>query len=263
MKSISGRDIRNGDRPVPFEVGFDPLLGAIQVSSLPLRKLDGMTREIYIDNLANKIIDVKERGLYYGRMIAAGTTVAAGTYPFFNKAKNDSNGDKSLDGSLTIKNLEAYTNMIAAGQVAGGHTQIVESLQVQVVIPTREFSALDANLQLPAGGTNAAAADTKAATNDYLALAMNTKITLSEPDFGEYASGKIWKFPSPQVPYGALGGGTNEGFVANAGRPNIMRYIRVLQENHHFDVELEFLCATAFTHNVWIFVVLDGLDLVG
>jgi len=256
------RNIKEGGRLLEYDRGL-VLSGDIAIGNLPLRKVDGMTRDTYIQNLFGKLIDVKERGLYSGKMIAAGTTVKKGVYNFFDKAKNDSQGDKSLDGSLTIKRLGAYTNMTNAGSVAGGHTQIVESLQVGVIIATREVSALDADTQLPAGGTNAAAADTKSATNDYLALAMNTKITLSEPDYGEYASGKIWKFPSPQVPWAALGGGTNEGFVANAGRPTFMRYIRVLQENHHFDVELEFLCDTAFTHNVWIFAALDGLDLVG
>jgi|GEM_PF-5553633 len=260
-KSPADRPIKNGDRTMEYEAGFGPL-GPL-VAGLPLRKIDGMTSYNYIESLFNRLIDVKERGLYSGKMIAAGTTVKKGTYNFFDKAKNDSAGDKSLDGSLTISNLRPYTNMTTAGAVAGGHTQIVESLQIAVVIPTREFSGLDTATQMPSGGTNAAAADTKSATNDYLALAMNSKVTLSEPDFGEYASGKIWKFPSDQVPYGVLGGGTNEGFVGNGGRPKFLRFIRVLQENHHFDLEWEFLNDTLFTHNIWIFAALVGLDLVG
>lgn len=259
-ESIAGRTIQNGNRPIKYG-WFNPGDLGINVASLPLRMVDGMPADSYVTSLANKILDVRERALYSRKMIAAGTTVKKGKYSFFDKTKNDT--DKSLDGSLTIGSLLGWTNMVENGKVAGGHNQIAESLQVRVIIPTREFNALDATSQLPSDGTNAAAADTKSATNDYLALAMSTKITLSEPDFGEFASGPIMKFPSNQVPFAALGGGTNEGFVCNGGRVNYLRFIRVLQEMHHFDLELEFYNDVKLTHNVYLDAAIDGLDFIG
>jgi hypothetical protein len=260
MQSIAGRNIAQGERQIKYG-WWNPGDAGINVSSLPLRLVDGMPAESYIANLANKILDVRERGLYARKIIAAGTTVKKGVYQFFDKTKNDS--DVSLDGSLAIDSLQGYTNLIENGKVAGGHNQIVETVQARVVIPTRQFNALDADIQLPAGGTNKVIADTKSATNSMLALMYNTKLTFSEPDYGEFASGPLWKFPAASAPYAAFGGATQEGFVANVGLPNYLRFIRVLQEMHHFDCELEFACDTEFPQGAIIDISLDGLDFVG
>lgn len=231
--------------------------------ALPLRLIDGMPAQDYIDQLQGRILDAQDARVADTRVIIAGQNVVAGEYNFFDKPLHDQS-QKSLDNTITIADkTEEYTDMIESGKMEGGATLIVESLQCSVFIPHRDFGAFTANTGLPSTGAPSGT-DTNSATNNLLALNYSSWLTFSEPSKGTYADGQLWDFPSDRVLTGAFGGSTPEGFIQiGAGVSRPLRYIRVLQSLHHFDVKLEFFRTITFPLNVIIEVALCGVKLVG
>jgi hypothetical protein len=256
------RPLDNGDRLVEY-ANWVPGVAGIDVGKLPLRLIEGMPGQDYIDKLYDKILDARYFRATDRRVIAAGTTVVKGQYQFFDKPRNDQS-DKSLDGSIAIANKgNDYTNMIEKGKIEGGNTLIVDSLQVSVFVPHRDFNAFTANSGLPSTAAPSAT-DTNSATNTVLALCLNTYLTFSEPDHGNFAEGGLWDFPADRVFNGCFGGSTPEGFVQiGVGQPEYLRQVRILQEMHHFDVTLEFFRDTTFPLAVILDVALCGLKLIG
>jgi hypothetical protein len=259
--AISDRPLENGDRQI-YYAEYN-IAGALDVHSLPLRLIDGMPGEEYITKLYDKILDAKYYRATDRRVIATNTTVVKGQYQLFDVPKNSAD-DVSLDGSIAIaKKTKDYTNMIEKGKIEGGNTLIVDSLQVSVFIPHRDFNAFTANSGLPSSAAPSAT-DTNSATNTLLTLCLNTQLEFSEPDHGIYAEGGLWDFPADRVFNGCFGGATPEGFVQiGVGQPEYLRQVRILQELHHFDMTLEFFRDTLFPTAVIIDVALCGLKLVG
>lgn len=252
------------DRGRPLQIGTlmadEAGIPFMDVRNLPLRLIEGMPADSYIRGLQDKLLDVRYHRMTDRRVIAAGTTVPAGKYQFFDKKIHSA--ETSIDGSIAIADkTQDYTNMLDDGKIAGGNTMIVESLQCGVFIPHRDFNAFTANTGLPSTGAPSAT-DTNSATNSLLALHLNTYLTFSEPDFGVHAEGSVLDFPADRVINANYGGATSEGLVQiGVGQPEYLRYVRVLQENHHFDVELEFFRATTFPISVVIDMALVGQRL--
>lgn len=249
------------DKLVAYQA-FNPVTGAISVYELPLHLVNGMTAANYIASLQDNLLGVQYYRLTDRRVIGAGTTVPKGKYQFFDKQQH-SDDEKSMDGGAVIADKTAdFTNMRAAGTLPGGNTMIVESLQCSVFIPHRDFNGFTVSGTALPSTAAPATTDTNSATNSLLALHYNSKLSFSEPDYGVHADGSILDFPSDRFINAAYGGATSEGIVqVGMGQPEYLRYIRVLQASHHFDVELEVFRDTTFPLSVIIDMALVGQRL--
>jgi hypothetical protein len=236
-----------------------PAPGNIQ--QLPLRLIDGMPYQDYINSLQGRILDAVDYRAFDTRIVIAATNVVAGNYDFFNIPIGGS--ENSLDGGTTFaRKTEEYTNMLENGKIEGGNTLIVESMQISVFIPHRDFNAFTSNTGLPSTGAPSST-DTNSAINNLLALHFGTYFTFSQPNHGNFAEGKLLDFPSDRSIGAAFGGATPEGFVqVGMGVPQPMRYVRVLQTLHHFDVQMLAYRTITFPMNVIIEIGLCGLKLV-
>lgn len=228
---------------------------------LPLQLIDGMPSDQYVEQIKPQILDARDFAMFDTRFIAAATNLTAGNKKFFTVENGGS--ELSLDGSVTVANkTDNYTNMVESGKVEGGNTMIVDSLQVAIYLPHRDFNAFTANSAFPSTGAPAAT-DTNSGTLNLLALNYGTYLTFSEPNRGNFAEGNIFRFPSVEQPSGFFGGQTTEGAAVIGGDPQYLRYVRVLQNLHHFDMTLECFSTITFPIQVIIQIALCGIKLVG
>lgn len=254
-----------GDVQLQYPVGKDAMGRAVlpepgYAYSLPLRKINGMPTTDYINQIKDDILDADDYRLFDTRGIAAGTNLTARKYDFFNIPAEGQ--ETSLDGSVTILQKTAnYTNLLENGKVEGGNTMIVDSLQVAVFCTHRDFNAFTANSIFPSTGAPNAT-DTNSGTLNLQALNYNTYLTFSEPNHGNFAEGNLAAFPSEEVFSGAFGGQTTEGWIQiGMGQPQYLRYVRVLQELHHFDVDLTCYATVTFPIQLVIQIALCGIKL--
>lgn len=248
--------------PVGADAFGRALLPGIEYAyKLPLRNINGMPTTDYIENIKDQILDARDFRLFDTRAVAAGTNLTARKYDFFNIPQEGS--ETSLDGSVTILQKTAnYTNLLENGKVEGGNTMIVDSMQVAVYVSHRDFNAFTASSIFPSTGAPSAT-DTLSATTNLQSLNYNTYLTFSEPNYGNFAEGNIAAFPSAECFSGAFGGQTTEGWIQiGMGQPQYLRYVRVLQELHHFDVDLTCYSTVTFGAQTIIQIALCGVKLV-
>lgn len=231
--------------------------------ALPLRLINGMPTDQYVNAVKGQILDARDYRMFDTRWVAAAAALPVNKFDFFNVPVNKP--EVSLDGSQTVLNkTQNYTNMLEDGKVEGGNTMIVDSIQVAVYTPHRDFNAFG-TAPVSAFPTTGApsATDTLSGTLNLLALNYNTYLTFSEPNRGNFAEGHIFAFPSVEIASGFFGGQTTEGLIQiGVGQPQYLRYVRVLQELHHFDVDLTCYQATTFPIQMIIQIALCGIKLV-
>lgn len=232
------------------------------VANLPLRMLDGMPIDEYLSNIKGAVIDAVEYRFFDTRIVIAGTTLAAGTYSFFQKPLGSS--ETSLDGGTTFANkTQEYTNAITIGTIEGANTLIADRVEINVAFPHRDFNAFTSNTGLPSTGAPSAT-DTLSATNNLLALQQGSYFTFSQPNYPIFAEGKVLDFPSSRKLDGSFGGATSEGYVQNGGGdPNPLRYVRVMQALHNFTFSMQVFRSITFPLNTVIEVALCGIKLLG
>lgn len=232
------------------------------VASLPLRALDGMPIDEYLNNIKGSVIDAVEYRFFDTRIIIAGTNLVAGTYNFFQKPIGSS--EATLDGGTTIGNkTNEYTNAITIGTIEGANTLICDRMEISVYFPHRDFNAFTSNTGLPSTGA-ASATDTLSATNNLLALQQGSYFGFSQPNYPIFAEGKVLDFPSSRKIDGSFGGATPEGYVQNGGGdPRSLRYVRVMQALHNFTLQMQVYRTITFPLNTVIEVALCGIKLLG
>jgi hypothetical protein len=226
-------------------------------SSTGLNVLDGMPFEDYRKYFQGRIKQATDHKRRDMRLIGAGTTVLKNRYGFF--ATPVGSPEKSLDGGVTIDPKDGrFTNMVEGNRMEAGSILIVESIQCQAALSSRDFNAfaLDEPTDLAP-----AAAGTMSASNTLLGLNRNTYL---EFDVGRdrKAEGRLASFPSDEAFSGAFGGDSDEGFIQiGYGKPRNLKEIVVLAGLRHFTLFVDFFANTIVPQNVEIEIALCGVIL--
>lgn len=213
-----------------------------------VNNFDGMTSRDYLKYFKDGIKNARQHQRWDTRIWAPATTIAVGTYDFF--AVSPGADEPSLDGGTVITKTDYLTNMQEGKKLERGSSLIVDSLQIEVVIPHREFNAFSADLS-PASAA-VTSTDTSSATAHMLAL---DRAAIFELWRGNrlLAEGSLSDFPCAGGFFGAFGGATPEGYIQNGlGEPNYLREIIVLQEGYLFKLKMRVLTAILSVLNVEI-----------
>jgi hypothetical protein len=225
-----------------------------------IQNLDGMTTRDYLKYFKDGIKDAQDIPRYYTRIWAPGTTIAANdgnATAFFQKKVGDE--ELSLDGGTSITLTDYHTNMMEGGKIEKGTTLIVDSLQLEVTIPHREFNGFSADLSPSTAVVTAT--DTSSATAHMLALdrAIIFELWRGKKQLGQ---GTLSDFPSEGGFFGAFGGSTPEGYIQNGfGQPSHLRETIVLNDGYLFTLKARVLTAITNVLNVEIRAKLSGLQI--
>lgn len=233
------------DRPGPGRL-YDPTY---------IQNFDGMTTRDYLKYFKDGIKNARDHSRVDTRIWAPATTIAAGTYDFFQTKSGDE--EMSLDGGTSITKTDYHTNMQEGGKIEKGASLIVDSLQIEVTIPHREFNAFSADLSPSSAAVTAT--DTSSATAHMLAL---DRACIFELWRGQklLAEGTLSDFPAEGGFFGAFGGSTPEGYIQNGfGQAKYLREIVVLDAGYLFKLKMRVLTGILSVLNVEIRPKLCGV----
>lgn len=220
---------------------------------------EGMTSMDYLANFKGRIKNVLDGGRFDTMRVTAGATVLKGEYKFFQLPIGELTA--TIDtGATPYRKDENDTDMLQSGQMEKDTALVVDSLQIDVTLPHRDFNLLavgEPTSFVPSGTDTLSASNTLVGIQRTCRFEFNKKRDL-------LAKGRLKQFPPEGGFSGILGGATSEGIVQNGfGFRKPMREIVVLGGNYLFDVTLFVDVDIVFPYATEIHVNLAGLEIEG
>jgi len=218
--------------------------------------MDGMPAMEYLKTVKGQLKNVRDFKLRDTRIIGAGETITQGVYEFFQKPIGQS--EATLGGGATIANKTSdLTNLKEANKLSNGNILIVESVQVNVFAPIREYATITNGRVTSAAP---AAAGTTAAANNLIALCRGSYLTGIYANNNIRYEGRLWDFPGDAKLSGAIGGADDDGWVqVGDGKPRLMREIIIMKGGDFFQAKLEFPVDLTIAQNIDVELCLSGI----
>lgn len=193
--------------------------------------------------------------------VKAGAAVPTNDFYFFQNPVGTSQSVLNAAGESYIKNLQD-TNVFASGMQEQGQVLLINSMQVQVVIPSQTDTTYPTSGPATELASNPAAAAAVSGVNLMTAVLDQTFFVFKVSE-AEYESGPGWMFPSEYGISGFAGfgsatdfeGASNNGFGRKWEFP-VQRMIPALTT---YSVKCNFLQATTMTRNFVVRVILEGI----
>lgn len=220
---------------------------------------EGMTASDYLQNFKGRIKNAIEGHRFDTVRVTAGATVVKGVYKLFQLAIGE-NTTTIDSGATAYRKEDNDTDMLQNGQMEKDTALIVDSLQVELALPHRDFNVLAVGQPT---SFVPSATDTLSATNTLLGVQRTVRFEFSKKR-DLLAKGRLTDFPPEGGFSGVLGGATSEGFVQNGfGFRRPMREITVLGGNYLFDVSMHVDVDVVFPYATELRVKLAGLEIEG
>jgi hypothetical protein len=191
------------------------------------------------------------------RVIAAGETIAQKKHLFFNVVAGKT--EKTLGETVSYTKDEGECNMVDSSRMEHNTFLIVESLQVNLLATSRDYSVIGADGQPTV--LSVAAEASNSAVNTVIGLVRNSYLRFK---VGKHvkAEGRLTQFPSDEIYSGAFGQVADEGFFQiGVGMPRPLKEIVVLEPGANFTMELELFRAVTVPQNVELSISLVGVLL--
>ena len=218
---------------------------------------DGMTSIDYLANFRDRIKNVTEGSRFDTKRVTAGGTVLKGEYKFFQKKQGTP--VTTIDtGAAAYTTDEFDTDMLQDGQMEKDTALIIDSVQIDLPLPHRDFNVL--SVAQPTSFVPSAT-DTLSASNTLVGIQRTCRFELRRKR-ELLSKGRLTNYPPEGGFSGVLGGATSEGIVQNGfGFRKPLREIVVFAGNYLFDFTMFVDVDVVFPYATEFRVSLCGIEI--